>query len=140
MRIIRSGLIRGIVQSDHQTVWAAGCCRLQGMTSRSRMDSAWLALVTALTRYLTRSQFLYDLDSVNFGLALDYFDPAAHQPHPPGYFLYVLLGRAVRNLTGENNSALVAISIAASCGLGVLIYTLGREWFGRQPALFAGLL
>jgi hypothetical protein len=32
---------------------------------------------------------LEDLDSVNFALAIADFDPVAHQPHPPGYPLFV---------------------------------------------------
>ncbi|HUQ92721.1 MAG TPA: DUF2723 domain-containing protein [Bryobacteraceae bacterium] len=99
-----------------------------------------LALTVALTRFATRSHFLYDLDSVNFALALDHFDPAAHQPHPPGYFLYVLLGRLARLLIADSNNALVAISIAASCGAAVLIYLFTLQWFGHLAARIAGVL
>lgn len=35
---------------------------------------------------------LEDIDSINFALGLRHFDPALHQPHPPGYPVYVLLG------------------------------------------------
>ena len=69
----------------------------------------------ALSRILFRSRLLYDIDSVNFALAISRFDPAAHQPHPPGYFLYVCLARLVNRFAGDPNTALVAISIGASC-------------------------
>jgi hypothetical protein len=36
---------------------------------------------------------LDDIDSVNFALALRDYDIAAHQPHPPGYPLFVAMGR-----------------------------------------------
>src|SRR5215211_2527499 len=36
---------------------------------------------------------LEDLDSINFALGLHDFDPARHQPHPPGYPVYIALGR-----------------------------------------------
>jgi hypothetical protein len=36
---------------------------------------------------------LEDSDSINFALGLREFDPAQHQPHPPGYPLYIALGR-----------------------------------------------
>jgi hypothetical protein len=68
-------------------------------------------LVTALTRFAFRSHYLYDIDSVNFALALDRFDPTAHQPHPPGYFLYVCLARFIRLIFRDANTSLVAISI-----------------------------
>jgi hypothetical protein len=36
---------------------------------------------------------LEDIDSINFALGLRDFNPAAHQPHPPGYPVYIALGR-----------------------------------------------
>ena len=34
-----------------------------------------------------------DIDSINFALGLTDFDVARHQPHPPGYPVYIALGR-----------------------------------------------
>ena len=78
-------------------------------------DNVLLIAGTALTRTVFRSRFLYDLDSVNFALALQRFDPAVHQPHPPGYFLYVCLGKLSNAIFHDANTALVIISILASC-------------------------
>jgi hypothetical protein len=99
-------------------------------------------LVCALiaTRVIFRSRYLYDIDSVNFALGMRRFDPAAHQPHPPGYYLYVTLGRLVNVFIGNANTSLVAISIAASCGALIVIYALANEWFDRNAAVFAGLI
>jgi hypothetical protein len=94
----------------------------------------------AMTRFLCRSHLLYDLDSVNFALAMARFDPAAHQPHPPGYFLYVCLGRLVHLVLPDANSALVAIDIAASCGAAWVIYLLTQQWFGQRAARLSILL
>ena len=55
----------------------------------------------AVTRVLSMSRFLYDLDSVNFALGMLRFDPAGHQPHPPGYFLYICLARLVNRLVPD---------------------------------------
>jgi len=94
----------------------------------------------AVTRILCRSHLLYDVDSVNFALGMARFDPAAHQPHPPGYFLYVCLGRFVNLFLPDPNSALVAIGIAASCGAAWMIYLLTRLWFGQRAAWMSILL
>lgn len=110
------------------------------MRPRPNLEPLLLAAAIVITRYPFRSHLLYDLDSVNFALGMKHFDPMVHQPHPPGYFLYVLLGRAVNALVHDPNLALVLISIAASCGTVILIYRIGLEWFGRDAALFAGLL
>ncbi len=110
------------------------------MKSSRIADCSLLTVAIALSRFLFRSRYLYDLDSVNFALALDRFDVAVHQPHPPGYFLYVCLGRLFLPLFGDANNALVAISILASCGAVVAIYVLTDGWFGRRAAVAAGLL
>ena len=80
------------------------------------------------------------MDSVNFALALKRFDPVAYQPHPPGYFLYVCLGRLANLIFPDANTALVAISIIFSCGAVAMIYLLAENWFGATPARFAGLI
>ena len=36
---------------------------------------------------------LEDIDSINFALGLHHFDVASHQPHPPGYPIFIALGR-----------------------------------------------
>jgi len=102
------------------------------------IDCAGLAVIVAVTRVICRSRYLYDIDSVNFALALDFFSPKLHQPHPPGYFLYVCSGRVLQALFHDANDALVALSILASCAAVTVIYLLTRNWFGRRAALFAG--
>lgn len=99
-----------------------------------------LVCAVALTRFWCRSHQLYDIDSVNFALGLKHFDPRAHQPHPPGYFLYICLGRLVNLGVHNANQALVLLSIAASCGTVYLIYILAADWFGESAGRFAGLL
>jgi 4-amino-4-deoxy-L-arabinose transferase-like glycosyltransferase len=110
------------------------------MQSSDRFSCGLLIFAVGLSRLLFRSHYLYDIDSVNYALALDRFDPSVHQPHPPGYFLYIELGRLFRLIFQDSNTALVAISILASCAAAVMIYILAENWFGGQPALFAGLI
>ena len=110
------------------------------MKARPALDTAILMAATALTRFVFRSRYLYAIDSVNFALALRRFDPSVHQPHPPGYFLYVCLGRLANLLTRDANAALVAISVVFSCGAVAMIYLLASRWFGRNAARFAGLV
>jgi hypothetical protein len=110
------------------------------MRFRQALDIAILIAATALTRFVFRSHYLYDVDSVNFALALKRFDPSVHQPHPPGYFLYVCLGRLLNLWFHDANAALVAIGIVFSCGAAAMIYLLANRWFGRSAARFAGLV
>ncbi len=99
-----------------------------------------LMALTAATRIAFRSHYLYDIDSVNYALALKRFDPILHQPHPPGYFLYVCLGRLANFPFQDANTALVSMSIVFSCLAVAMIYVLAREWFDRQSGLSAGAI
>lgn len=113
------------------------------MTSRAKQEWALVAALFAVTlasRIPLRSRYLANWDSVNFALALDDYDLAMHQPQPPGYILYVALGRFFRIFFSDANTALVAISIIASAAAVVGIYLLGRDIFNRQTGLAAAVL
>lgn len=110
------------------------------MNSRQKLELFFLGGAVAVTRFLFRSHFLYDLDSVNFALGIGRFDPRTHQPHPPGYFLYVCLGRLINLLVHDANLALVLLSIAAGIASVVFIYLLALQWFSEGAAVFAGLI
>lgn len=55
---------------------------------------AALAVVFALAHLPFLPHSLEDIDSVNFALGVRDFDVAAHRPHPPGYPVYIALGKA----------------------------------------------
>lgn len=99
-----------------------------------------LFILGVLSRVPFRSHMLYHWDSVNFALAVENFDMQLHQPHPPGFFLYVLLGRLATQLVGDVNAGYVWISVLCS-GLGAAaIFYLGKELFGRDAGILTALL
>jgi Protein O-mannosyl-transferase TMEM260-like len=110
------------------------------MLNRSRREMLLLVCAVVVTRFAFRSHLLYDLDSLGFALGVEHFDPRVYQPHPPGYFLYVCLGKLFHLLTADVNLALILLSIVASCAAAALIYRMADEWFGVQAARFAGLI
>jgi hypothetical protein len=57
------------------------------------------------------------------------FNVAAHQPHPPGSPYYILLGRAALAITGDDNAALILISLLSSAGTVVGVYVLASVAF-----------
>ena len=69
--------------------------------SRAWWAAAALALVFLLGHLPFLASTLEDLDSVNFALGLRDFDPGRHRPHPPGYPLYMALGKAANLLLSE---------------------------------------
>ena len=59
---------------------------------------ALVALTVAL-RLPFMTQTLYAFDSANYALAVrDFYNVAFHQPHPPGYPLYVFFARAIASV------------------------------------------
>ena len=81
---------------------------------------------------------LEDLDSVNFALGVRDFDVAHHQPHPPGYPVFILLAKAARVVTASEARALALVSILAGA-LGVLAMCalFGRLDRDRGPSAWS---
>jgi hypothetical protein len=70
---------------------------------------------------------LEDLDSINFALGIRQFDVARHQPHPPGYPVFILIGKALHAAGLPEVTALALIGVGAGT-LGVLaLWTLFRR-------------
>src|SRR5260370_26478256 len=109
------------------------------MIYRQKLSLVLLTGAVAITRFVFRSHYLYDLDTVNFALAMQRFYPRVDQPHPPGYFLYICFGRLLNIVFHDANLALVGMSIVASCGGAVVVYKMSLDWFGPTAAQFAGI-
>ena len=99
--------------------------RKETFFSKSFAASAALALPSVLALvffafhlpYLPAS--LEDLDSINFALGIRHFDVAKHQPHPPGYPVFIVLAKAVHAVVPAEAAALALVSVAGGT-LGVL--------------------
>jgi Protein O-mannosyl-transferase TMEM260-like len=59
---------------------------------------------------------LEDLDSINFALGVRHFDVANHQPHPPGYPVFIALAKA-------STSVLRATGVSAAAPRGLAIWS-----------------
>src|SRR5207237_1548667 len=74
-----------------------------------------------------------------FTLAVREYNVAMAQPHAPGYFLYVMLGRVADFFIGDPHASLVWLSVVFGSGLVALLYMLGVEMFDRRVGLGAAL-
>ncbi|MBW3662365.1 MAG: DUF2723 domain-containing protein [Actinobacteria bacterium] len=97
--------------------------------------TAFLAL-----RLPLRSGFLVNWDAVNYALGLEVIDLEHHQPHPPGYLGFILLGRAARLVTGDANAALTVVSVIAGAAIPALFYLLARRVLRRPFAVGGAIL
>ncbi|MFN7950221.1 MAG: DUF2723 domain-containing protein [bacterium] len=95
------------------------------------------AVLASRLPYLARAHV--EVDEYQFGAALDDFDVLADRPHPPGYPLFVMLGRLFRLVLHDPVLSLTVPS-ALACLLAVLVLARlarrfvgdGRQWL---PAL-----
>ncbi|HEX8231157.1 MAG TPA: glycosyltransferase family 39 protein [Chloroflexia bacterium] len=86
-----------------------------------------LALIGGMSRLPFVTSTPINWDAVQFALALEKFDLRLHQPHAPGYLLYVMSGRAVNLLVGDPSLSLSLLSVLFS-GIAVpLFYALCRQ-------------
>jgi hypothetical protein len=63
--------------------------------------AAALAVSFLVAHLFVLASTLEDIDAVNFALGVARFDLAKHQPHPPGYPIFIALGKVGRLLTGD---------------------------------------
>jgi hypothetical protein len=99
-----------------------------------------LSIVTMLSRLPYRTGMLYNWDAVQFALALRDYDIEKHQPHPPGYLLYVLMGRVLYAWLGDANAAYVALAVVFSGLTTFVVYWLARRMFDRVTAVGAATI
>src|SRR6185312_7595050 len=99
-----------------------------------------LSVLTILSRLPYRARMLYNWDAVQFALALGEYDVVKHQPHPPGYILYVVLGRVVNAWLGDPTAAYVLLAVVFSGLTTFVVYALARFVYDRATALAAATL
>jgi hypothetical protein len=94
-----------------------------------------LLVLIILPLYIAfRSISLDDFDSYSFALALHRFSLDLHQPQPPGFPLYIILGRMFLMVCGDAREALTMLSALSGVGVALGMYSLG----GRHPLVGIG--
>jgi hypothetical protein len=99
-----------------------------------RRQIGWLAVLFLIAHLVSLPPTLEDLDSINFALGIRDFDVARHQPHPPGYPVFVALAKASSGLL-----RLVGVPAPEVHGLAVLSAVAGAVLVCLLFALYRGL-
>ncbi len=105
--------------------------------------SAWplIAGAAALALYLSsRSISLDDFDSYSFVLALRQFDLALQQPQPPGFPVYIALGRLLNLALPDPRVALTTLAALGGAASVAVVCWLGQTIFRRNGVALLGAL
>ncbi len=90
---------------------------------------------------------LEDIDSINFAMGVESFDVARHQPHPPGYPVYIALAKASTAVIGavapswdRDRRAAAGLAIWSVLAGALAVYLIAEFWLalGFTPVV-AGL-
>src|SRR5881409_3740198 len=100
---------------------------LPGITPRQRLTFGIVALVCAATRFLAMARSLWDWDEALFCLGMRSYDVTLHHPHPPGFPVYIALGRLVRLVVGDDFRSLQTLNLVAGFLLFPAVFMLARE-------------
>lgn len=92
------------------------------------LPGVWLATALAVAvRLATVPRSLWEHDEGLFALAVQRFAPLSHHPHPPGYPLFVGLGKLLAPLAGDPLVGLVALAVLSTAiGLPALVDAFRR--------------
>lgn len=103
--------------------------------------AAVLGIATVLLRWPRMSQTPYTVDSVLFALATERYDLMSLRPHPPGYPLFVALGKLMLPLAGGDPNRAFVLQAMLWSGVAVaLLYSLVRCWGSRRAAIATAVL
>lgn len=96
------------------------------MTRASRLAGALFAGLFAAFHLPFLPSSLEDLDSINFALGVRDYDLSRHQPHPPGYPVFIGAVKIVHGLGLSEVHALSLVSIASgAAGIFGLLWLFG---------------
>jgi hypothetical protein len=101
----------------------AGTAVVDSEGSRSVMKAVLIFTAAFAIYFLTRSPGLDEWDSVQFAMGIREFNLWKHQPHPPGYPLYIFLGWLPVRLFGWSPE--FSLQLVSCAGGGLIV----SAWF-----------
>src|SRR5438094_6243311 len=97
------------------------------LTSRQRAIYWTVAAFSAVSRFAAMARSMWDWDEALFCLGMRSYDITVHHPHPPGFPVYIALGRIVRMVIPNDFRALQAVNLIAGMLVFPAIFFLARE-------------
>jgi hypothetical protein len=113
---------------------------MSSFTRRAALGSVAILALLTVTRWPLAPKYLYYFDSVNFALALEHFNPALHQPQPPGYPLFVGFARLLHLFVKRPEDVFLLSGILSASGAVLLTWVLGERMFSGSAGILAAAL
>lgn len=114
------------------------------MNNDARRAFYWRAVAGAalvlLTRLLALPRTPWESDEFQFIAAVLDFDPSKYHPHPPGYPLFVGLGKALHLFIADPFFALVTVSVISTVIGFVALAAAFRQYLDDDDLAVAGAL
>jgi len=99
-----------------------------------------LIALSFLMRLSFRSNYLDDWDSVQFALAIKDYSIVLHQPHPPGYPIYVFIGRIMNIFINDPTKSLIMVSVMFGSLSLVPTYLITEKFFNKETAILSSII
>jgi hypothetical protein len=99
-----------------------------------------LFLICCITRLLAFPASFWEWDDILFAQALHQYDLINNYPHPPGFPVFVAMGRLAYWLLNDEQLALSTVSLSFTSLLGPALFYFYREIFNDRRVAFAGAL
>ena len=98
------------------------------------------AILVLVSRVLTAPRTPWENDEFLFAEGVRRFDPSLYHPHPPGYPLFILLGKIVNVLTNDPWRALLILNIILAPIGFIALAREFRNWIDDADLAVAGAL
>lgn len=99
-----------------------------------------IVLASFIIRMFLRSNYLDDWDSVQFVLGLNNYSIIAHQPHPPGYPVYIFIGRIVDQFFNCGLESFTFMSSLFGSLALIPTFLLAKEFFGYRAGILSAII
>lgn len=111
------------------------------LSRRQRTILIVLAVLCAATRLLAMARSFWDWDEALFMLGMRDYDVTLHQPHPPGFPVYIAMARLLRIFVTSDFRALQAVNLIAAMLVFPAVFFFARELrFRFSTSAIAGAL
>jgi hypothetical protein len=114
-------------------------CRVTDRAARNLLIG--LTIAVAATRFAALSHSMWDWDEALFAAALRHYNVAHHNPHPPGFPLFIAMAKVIRTFVPDDFLALRTLNLIVSSLLFPAFFAMGRAFgFSFRTAVCGALM